>query len=46
MRTKILLDTDIGTNIDDALCLACLLAQPAFSSIFSGFFAKGCIYLQ
>ena len=25
---KILLDTDIGTNIDDALCLAYLLAQP------------------
>jgi purine nucleosidase len=25
---KILLDTDIGTNIDDALCLAYLLANP------------------
>lgn len=28
MTEKILLDTDIGTNIDDALCLAYLLAQP------------------
>lgn len=27
-KTKILLDTDIGNNIDDALCLAYLLAQP------------------
>lgn len=26
--TKILLDTDIGNDIDDALCLAYLLAQP------------------
>jgi inosine-uridine nucleoside N-ribohydrolase len=26
--TKILLDTDIGTDIDDAVCLAYLLAQP------------------
>lgn len=26
--TKILLDTDIGSDIDDALCLAYLLAQP------------------
>jgi inosine-uridine nucleoside N-ribohydrolase len=25
--TKVLLDTDIGTNLDDALCLAYLLAQ-------------------
>lgn len=29
--TKVLLDTDIGDNIDDALCLAYLLAQPACS---------------
>ncbi|MBN1218736.1 MAG: nucleoside hydrolase [Anaerolineae bacterium] len=28
MTTKILLDTDIGSDIDDALCLAYLLAQP------------------
>ena len=28
MSTKVLLDTDIGSNIDDALCLAYLLAQP------------------
>lgn len=27
MATKILLDTDIGTDIDDAICLAYLLAQ-------------------
>src|SRR5574341_1196269 len=27
MRTKILLDTDIGTDIDDAVCLAYLLAN-------------------
>ncbi len=27
--TKILLDTDIGTDIDDAVCLAYLLAHPA-----------------
>lgn len=27
--TKILLDTDIGSDIDDAICLAYLLAQPA-----------------
>jgi len=26
--TKVLLDTDIGTDIDDAVCLAYLLAQP------------------
>jgi inosine-uridine nucleoside N-ribohydrolase len=26
---KVLLDTDIGTNIDDALCLAYLLVEPA-----------------
>jgi inosine-uridine nucleoside N-ribohydrolase len=29
MAHKILLDTDIGYDIDDALCLAYLLAQPA-----------------
>ncbi len=28
MSEKILLDTDIGSDIDDALCLAYLLAQP------------------
>ncbi|UCE07824.1 MAG: nucleoside hydrolase [bacterium] len=28
MPTKILLDTDIGTDIDDAVCLAYLLANP------------------
>jgi inosine-uridine nucleoside N-ribohydrolase len=28
MSIKILLDTDIGTDIDDAVCLAYLLAQP------------------
>jgi purine nucleosidase len=28
MTQKILLDTDIGTDIDDAVCLAYLLAQP------------------
>ena len=28
MPTKILLDTDIGTDIDDAVCLAYLLSQP------------------
>ena len=28
MTTKVLLDTDIGTDIDDAVCLAYLLAQP------------------
>ncbi len=28
MTVKILLDTDIGSDIDDALCLAYLLAQP------------------
>lgn len=28
MATKILLDTDIGSDIDDAVCLAYLLAQP------------------
>jgi inosine-uridine nucleoside N-ribohydrolase len=27
-RVKILLDTDIGTDIDDAVCLAYLLSQP------------------
>lgn len=27
-KTKILLDTDIGTDIDDAVCLAYLLAHP------------------
>ena len=29
MRTKVLLDTDIGSDIDDAVCLAYLLANPA-----------------
>jgi inosine-uridine nucleoside N-ribohydrolase len=29
MPTKILLDTDIGSDIDDAICLAYLLANPA-----------------
>lgn len=29
MATKLLLDTDIGSDIDDAVCLAYLLAQPA-----------------
>src|SRR5512141_1204104 len=28
MTTKIILDTDIGTDIDDAVCLAYLLSQP------------------
>jgi inosine-uridine nucleoside N-ribohydrolase len=28
MPTKVLLDTDIGSDIDDAICLAYLLAQP------------------
>jgi len=28
MPTKILLDTDIGSDIDDAVCLAYLLANP------------------
>ena len=28
MSVKIILDTDIGTDVDDALCLAYLLAQP------------------
>ena len=28
MPTKVLLDTDIGSDIDDAVCLAYLLAQP------------------
>jgi len=28
MPIKVLLDTDIGTDIDDAACLAYLLAQP------------------
>jgi len=28
MSTKVLLDTDIGTDIDDAVCLAYLLANP------------------
>lgn len=28
MATKVLLDTDIGSDIDDAVCLAYLLAQP------------------
>lgn len=29
MTLKVLLDTDIGSDIDDAICLAYLLAQPA-----------------
>ena len=29
MPTKVILDTDIGSDIDDAICLAYLLAQPA-----------------
>ncbi len=29
MATKLLLDTDIGSDIDDAVCLAYLLANPA-----------------
>jgi purine nucleosidase len=29
MKQKVLLDTDIGTDIDDAVCLAYLLSQPA-----------------
>lgn len=29
MSIKVLLDTDIGSDIDDAVCLAYLLAQPA-----------------
>ena len=29
MNTKVLLDTDIGSDIDDAVCLAYLLANPA-----------------
>lgn len=29
MSTKVLFDTDIGSDIDDAVCLAYLLAQPA-----------------
>ncbi|GCE27700.1 hypothetical protein KDA_31840 [Dictyobacter alpinus] len=29
MTTKVILDTDIGSDIDDAVCLAYLLAQPA-----------------
>ncbi len=28
MKTKVVLDTDIGSDIDDAVCLAYLLAQP------------------
>ncbi len=28
MSTKVLLDTDIGTDIDDAICLAYLLSKP------------------
>jgi inosine-uridine nucleoside N-ribohydrolase len=28
MTMKIILDTDIGSDIDDAVCLAYLLAQP------------------
>jgi purine nucleosidase len=29
MTVKLLLDTDIGSDIDDAVCLAYLLRQPA-----------------
>jgi inosine-uridine nucleoside N-ribohydrolase len=29
MTTRVLLDTDIGSDIDDAVCLAYLLSQPA-----------------
>lgn len=29
MSTKVLLDTDIGSDVDDAVCLAYLLANPA-----------------
>lgn len=29
MKTKLLLDTDIGSDIDDAVCLAWLLREPA-----------------
>lgn len=29
MKIKVLLDTDIGGDIDDALCLAYLLNQPS-----------------
>jgi len=29
MSTRVLLDTDIGSDIDDAVCLAYLLAQPS-----------------
>src|SRR5277367_5593246 len=29
MPTKVILDTDIGSDIDDAVCLAYLLANPA-----------------
>jgi inosine-uridine nucleoside N-ribohydrolase len=29
MGIKVLLDTDIGSDIDDAVCLAYLLANPA-----------------
>ena len=28
MSVKVLLDTDIGSDIDDAVCLAYLLAHP------------------
>ena len=28
MAAKVLLDTDIGTDIDDAICLTYLLANP------------------
>ena len=30
MAVKVLLDTDIGSDINDAICLAYLLAQPAW----------------
>jgi len=31
-RVKLLLDTDIGTDIDDAVCLAYLLLNPRVTS--------------
>jgi len=31
--TKIILDTDIGTDVDDALCLGLALAEPAVELI-------------
>ena len=42
-RIPVLLDTDIGSDIDDAVCLAYLLAQPRcvlaiLAPLLSGFF--------